>query len=323
MSADQENLRVAVVGAGHIAQKHLEVLKDLPHVEISALVDSNAPALQETGDRFGVETRLASYQGLLESNPPDAAFVLVSVLAVADVAADFIKAGVPTFLEKPPGIHTSQTRRLAELAKENGVTTMVGVNRRFYSNAIRGREMLLEAGPIQTVTLEAHEDLARILPRPKFPPEVVQRWGVANGIHALDMLRFFGGDVSNIVAVQRTFEGPMPDACAAILEFEEGALGRAAMDWTGPGGHRFEVRSPGLVLASNTGYSQLTLRRREQDDLTLGFDELDTQYKPGFFRQNSTFIQSVRTGEPLPFPACDLEDAVKTMEMIDSIAGTR
>jgi len=129
--------------------------------------------------------------------------------------------------------------------------------------------------------------------------------------------------VTNVVAVQRTFDSPMPNACAAILEFEEGALGRAAIDWTGPGGHRFEVRSPGATLTSNSGYSQLTLRRREQEDLTLGFDDLDQQYKPGFFRQNSAFIHSVRTGEPLPFPACDLADAVKTMEMIDSIAGTR
>ena len=322
MSTDRENVRVAVVGAGHIAQKHLEVLTDLPNVEICALVDANAQALQETADRFGIETRLTSYQALLEGDRPDAAFVLVSVLAIADVAADFIKAGVPTFLEKPPGIHTSQTRRLAELAKESGVTAMVGVNRRFYSNAIRGREMLIEAGPIQTVTLEAHEDLARIWARPKFPPEVVQRWGVANGIHALDMLRFFGGDVANVVAVQRAFESPMPNACAAILEFEAGALGRAAMDWTGPGGHRFEVRTSGATLTSNSGYSQLTLRRCGQDDLTLGYDELDTQYKPGFFRQNRAFIHSVRTGEPLPFPACDLEDAVKTMEMIDAIAGT-
>ena len=322
MSPDQENLRVAVVGAGHIAEKHLQVLRDLPNVEICALVDSNAPALRETGDRFGIETRLASHRALLESDRPDAAFVLVSVLAVAEVAGDFIKAGIPVLLEKPPGIHTSQTRRLAELAKESGVTTMVGVNRRFYSNAVRGREMLLEGGPVRTVTLEAHEDLARICARPKFPPEVVRRWGVANGIHALDMLRFFGGDVSKVVAVQRTFDGPMPDACAAILEFEEGALGRAAMDWTAPGGHRFEVRSPGVTLISNTGYSQLSLRRRGQDDLVLGFDELDTRYKPGFFRQDRAFVHAVRTGEPLPFPACDLEDAVKTMEMIDAIAGT-
>lgn len=316
------NLKIAVIGAGNIAQKHLPVLKDLPGVEVSALVDRNPQALQEAGERFGIGRRLESYGPLLAEDRPDAAFVLVSVLAVADVAADCLGAGIPTFLEKPPGIHTCQTQQLAELARENRILAMVGVNRRFYSNVLRGRELLLEAGPIQTVSLEAHEDVERIRMGTKFPPEVLRRWSVANGIHALDMLRFFGGNVARVTAVQRTFDGPMPDACAAIIEFENGALGRAAMDWTGPGGHRFEVRGPAVTLTSNRGYSQLTLERRGKEPVLLEFDELDRKYKPGFFRQDSTFVECVRTGTALPFPACDLDDAVRTVQMIDAIAGT-
>jgi hypothetical protein len=54
----------------------------------------------------------------------------------------------------------------------------------------------------------------------------------------------------------------------------------------------------------------------------LEFDEVDRKHKQGFFRQDSTFIECVRTGTALPFPACDLDDAVQTMQMIDAIAGT-
>jgi len=322
MSANSGKLKVAVVGTGNIAQKHLPVLLDLPDVEISALVDMDPQMLQETGDQFGIENRLESYETLLGDDRPDAVFVLVSVLAVPRVATDFLRAGVPTFLEKPPGIYTHQTQRLADLAREHNVLAMVGVNRRFYSNGLRGREMLLEEGPIRTVSLEAHEDLDRIRKGTKFPPEVLRRWSAANGIHALDMLRFFGGNVSKITAIQRTFEGPMPDACSAILEFENGALGRAAMDWAGPGGHRYEVRGPASTLISSRGYSRLTLERRGKESVILEFDEIDQKYKPGFYRQDSTFIECVRTGAPLPFPACDPDDAVRTMQMIDAIAGT-
>ena len=318
----EKKLKVAVVGAGHIAQKHLEVLKDLPDVELVALADPDPETLNETGDRFGIETRLESYEALLREDPPDAAFVLVSVLAVAEVAGDFIKAGIPTLLEKPPGLYTWQTRRLADKARRRRTLAMVGVNRRFYSNVLKGREMLLEAGPIRTVTLEAHEDLDRIRKGTKFPPEVQRRWSAANGVHALDMLRLFGGNVSKVTAVHRTFDGPMPDACAAILEFENGALGRAGMDWSGPGGHRFEVRGPAITLTSSPGYSQLVLNQRGKEAAVLEFDEIDRKYKPGFFRQDTTFLDCVRTGAPLPFPACDLDDAVRTMEMIDAISGT-
>jgi predicted dehydrogenase len=199
---------------------------------------------------------------------------------------------------------------------------MVGVNRRFYSTALRCRELLLEAGPVRTVTIEAHEDLDRLQNSSKFPPEVIGRWAAANGIHALDMLRFFGGDVRRVTAVHRTFEHPMPDACSAILEYENGALGRAAMDWTGPGGHRFEVRGPGITLTSNLGYSQVTVQRRGKETIPLEFDETDRRYKPGFFRQAQAFLGAVRTRSPLAFPACDLDDAVRTMEVIDAVSGT-
>ena len=37
---------------------------------------------------------------------------------------------------------------------------------------------------------------------------------------------------------------------------------------------------------------------------------------------NRTFLRCVREGEAFPFPACTLDDAVKTMQMIDAISGT-
>lgn len=314
-------LEVAVIGAGHIAQKHLAALQAIPGLRLAALVDKNPEMLQTTAEHFGIERRLTSIEPLLEQSRPDAVFVLVSVLAVHEVAGAFLKARIPTFLEKPPGLHTCQTRELARLAREHQTLAMVGVNRRFYSTTIRGREMLLEAGPIRSVTVEAHEDMDRIWKMGKFPEEVIRRWAAANGIHALDLLRFFGGDVRKVTAVQRTFEGPMPDSCAAIVEFANGAVGRALMDWTAPGGHRFEARGPGVTLTSDPGFSKVTFQRRGQEPLILELDEEDRKQKPGFLRQDRTFLECVRTGQPLPFPACDLDDAVKTMEMIDGIAG--
>ena len=315
-------LEIAVVGAGKIAKKHLEVLTDCEEIELVALVDLNPQMLDETGNRFDVENRLSSIEPLLDEKRPDGVFVLVSVLNVADVAAEFIGEGIPTFMEKPPGIYAWQTRDLAKLARKTGTLAMVGVNRRFYSANLKGRELLLESGPIRTVTVEAHEDLERMKAREKFSPEVLRRWSVANGIHALDLLRFFGGEVSKVTAVQRTFEWDMPDACTAIIEYENGALGRGLMDWTAPGGHRFEVRSAGATLTSEPGFGKLTFRQRGAGPIVLEYDEIDRQYKAGFYRQDHTFLDCIRTGEPLPFPACDLDDATRTMEMINQIVGT-
>jgi predicted dehydrogenase len=197
---------------------------------------------------------------------------------------------------------------------------MVGVNRRFYSTLLKGRDLLLASGPVRSVTVEAHEDIQRQRAKPKFPEEVIRRWSAANGIHALDLLRFFGGEVSDIRATHRTVEGPGPDCCSALLTFEGGAVGRAMMDWFSPGGYRVEVRGVGATFTSSVEASGTFLRRGERTE-TIEPDETDRRYKAGFFRQDRTFLEWVQNGGPLPFPACSLEDAVKTMEMIDAISG--
>jgi virulence factor len=243
-------LKVAVIGGGNIAQKHLEVLRDLPEAELTALVDSNPKTLQETADRFHIPGRLPTHVDLLAGERPDAVFVLVSVLKVAEVASDLLRAGIPTFLEKPPGLYTAQTRELADLARANRVPAMVGVNRRFYSSLLKGREALLASGPIRSVTVEAHEDVQRVRENPKFPEEVLRRWSAANGVHALDLLRYFGGEVSEIQAAHAAVEGPMPDSCSALIRFESGASGRALMDWFAPGRHRVEARGVGITFSA-------------------------------------------------------------------------
>ena len=313
-------LNIAVVGAGNIAQQHLKVLTDLREGRVTTLVDNNPRVLEETGARFGVSNRLSSYEDLLEGDRPDAVFVLVSVLQVAPVAADFIRSGIPTFLEKPPGLYTSQTRALADLARAVGTPAMVGVNRRFYSTLLKGRELLLESGPVQSVTVDAHEDIRRVRENPKFPEEVMKRWSAANGIHALDLLRFFGGDVASVRTMHRTVEGPMPDCCSALLTFAGGAVGRASMDLFAPGGHRVEVRGGGVAFTSDLGRAA-TWRRRGGEPENVEGDDIDRRYKPGFYQQDRTFLTWVRDGGALPFPACSLDDAVKTMELIDAISG--
>ena len=313
-------LEIAVVGAGNIAQRHLEVLTDLREGCVTTLVDTNLRVLEETGARFGVANRLNSHESLLEKDRPDAVFVLVSVLQVATVAADFIRSGIPTFLEKPPGLYTSETRALADLARAAGTPAMVGVNRRFYSTLLKGRELVLESGPVRSVTVDAHEDIRRVRENPKFPEEVMKRWSVANGIHALDLLRFFGGDVASVRTMHHTVEGPMPDCCSALLTFAGGAVGRASMDWFAPGGHRVEVRGIGVTFTSAPGQSA-TIKRRDVQPENVEGDEIDRRYKAGFYRQDRAFLRWVRNGGALPFPACSLDDAVKTMEMIDAISG--
>jgi virulence factor len=314
-------LRVAVVGAGRIAQHHLAVLTDHPECDVVAISDRDPGALAATGDRFGIAGRLDDANALLRRDDVDAVFVLVSVLAVADVAGTFIDAGMPTLLEKPPGLFSSDTARLAELQHKRGTVAMVGLNRRFHANQLETKRRLTEVGPLATVTVEGHEDLGPY--HRGHPPLVLRRWTYANAIHVLDLLRYFGGDVAEVESTANTVEHDFPDSFTATLRFTNGALGRAAVDLFGPGAHRYDVRAVGATAISAekapNWLARTTLSLRGQPDEVLEPDEDDLRFKAGFWKQASAFLQGVREGKQPPSPAADLADAHKTMVMIDQI----
>jgi predicted dehydrogenase len=318
MNSSGRRTRVAVIGAGNIAQQHLQVLTNHPLCEVAVLCDLDPAILAATGDRFGIAQRTGDPDSLLRRDDLDAVYVLVSVLHVARVAGQFIAAGMPTFLEKPPGIYSSDTAHLAELQRKHGTVAMVGLNRRFYANQLEARRRLEAIGSVATLTVEAHEDLSRVS-REKFPQLVLRRWAYANGIHGLDLLRFFGGDVAEVQSVRHTVENEFPDSFSALLRFANGAHGRAAVDWFAPSQHRYEVRAAGALATSSVGLGRTTLRVRGEPDATLGPDEDDQKFKAGFWKQATAFLTGVRQGRQPPFPAADLADAHKTMVMIDQI----
>ncbi len=316
-------VRCAVIGTKNIAGQHLPVLQALPEAEVAALCDIDAQALDETSRRFGIEPTFKSADDLQAWGEFDAVYVLVSVLAVAEVAERFIRAGIPTFLEKPPGLYSSDTERLAAAVRETGTTAMVGLNRRFYTCLQAGREALLNTGDIVSVTVHADEVTAPHWEGSKFPPEVAARWAYANSIHALDLLRYLGGDVASVTSLVRQRGLPKPDSFSALLEYESGAVGRAVSDQFGPKGtgHFYEARTRNAVLTSRSGLSSCVLEVRGREAVRFDLTGLDRRLKPGFPGESRAFLRAVQTGEPVSFPAPTLDDAVRTMKMIDEITG--
>ena len=325
-----DRLRVAMIGAGNIAQQHLPVLTAHPLCEVVALCDASPEALTATGDRFQIAHRSTHYQDVLARSDVDAVVAAVSHRATVEVAGAFIAAGRPVLLEKPPGMFSTDTARLVELQARHGGIAMVGLNRRFYSSHLMAREWLRAHGPLVTLTVEAHEDLSRMTTSRFRPDEISlmqRRRAYANGIHALDLIRYFGGEVTEVQTHQAAYEHEFPDSFGALLRFApaaregEAASGRVAMDFVAPGQHRFDLRTRGAHLESDSPFAGVTLSVRGQAQRRFEPDEDDARFKPGFWKQATAFLEAVRDGRPPAAPAALLPDAYATMRLIDRLFG--
>jgi len=124
-------IRVGLIGAGNIANVHLESYKKNPDVTVAAICDINEARLQETADLFGIEKRYTSVEEMLANETLDAADVCVWNCSHASCTIAALNAGLDVMCEKPMAYNTKEAEEMLRVAKEKGRKLMIGFVRRF------------------------------------------------------------------------------------------------------------------------------------------------------------------------------------------------
>ena len=147
----------------------------------------------------------------------------------------------------------------------------------------------------------------------KFPEAVLEQWIYANSTHTIDLLRFFGGEATQVQTITHRHTENKGDQFAAIMELECGAIGQYMAHWYSPGGWRVVLYGDGVTVEFKP------LERGRWIDKNsvvhdIQPDEIDAKYKAGFYRQIEAFRRLVREGS-YEWPVADLADSLKTMEL--------
>ena len=313
-------MRVAVIGAGSIAEKHLEVLQAFSDVELVAICSRGHPRIEALAQKFSISEKFNDYRKMLDTIEADAVFVLVSAMQIVPVAAECLKRGLPTLLEKPPGLSSNETETLAQIAHETNCLNMVALNRRFYSVMQRAREEILNAGPLVSVLVEGPERLGEVKAVGIHPPEIIEGLLFANSIHCIDLLRYFGGDVEHISATSSQWDEDQKNSFGALIKFENGATGHYIAHWMSPASWAVTLYGMGRRISLNP-LEKAVLISSDRSETVLPVDEVDVKFKPGLYRQNRFFLDAVKERRPISYPGSDLDDAVKTMKLIEAISG--
>jgi len=119
--------RVAVVGAGFIADFHLEILSALDTVEVVAICEPDERRARRAAERFDVP-RVVGDVAELQPLDVDVAHVLVPPHLHAEVTRRLLELGIGVFVEKPIALSVDEARALADLARERGLALAVNHN---------------------------------------------------------------------------------------------------------------------------------------------------------------------------------------------------
>ncbi|MEM3454518.1 MAG: Gfo/Idh/MocA family oxidoreductase [Thermoproteota archaeon] len=333
-----DQIKVGFVGAGTMANKvHYPSLASFSDVKIVAICDLDETKLNETANKYEVENCYKDYKTMLEKTKLDAIYIIMAPVPsgtyanaepMSKIVIECLRRGLSVFIEKPPGTTVEETRKMAEEAKKHECKTMVGFNRRFIPVFRKAKEIVESRGEITHCTAVFHKNAIG----------QQQPWGkvsylIADVIHAIDALRFMGGEVEKVFSYTTSFYEKYLNSFNALLVFKNGCVGHLCSNYSsGSRVHYFEMHSKGIyaivdapleppesqlayILRDNQSYNEAETIKNI--DLVKGNKEFHVLY--GYLQENRHFIDCVKEDKE---PETSLLDAIKTMELVEKIASS-
>ena len=227
-----EASRIAVVGAGLIGRKHIDLVQR--HARLAAIVD---PA--ETARDMAADAGAAWYPNLkvcLAEDALDGVIVASPNRLHLEHGMACLEAGLPVLIEKPLTDTASGGRILLEEEQRTGVPVLVGHHRR-HSPVIQIAKEAVEGGRLgRLIAVNA----MFLLHKPDDYFDVAWRCSPGGGptyinlIHDIDLLQHLCGPIVHVQAKEsRAVRGlEVEDTGAVILEFASGVLGTVTLSDT-------------------------------------------------------------------------------------------
>ena len=306
------NLRVAVIGCGGRGRGHMNILSEFDDTDLVAVCDPVEAARNGAADTFNVPNRYESIDELLDSETLDAIFVATPAHLNGEAALPCFERGVHTLLEKPPGMSVSETVGLRTAAERTGAKGMVGWNRRFHPIILEAKRQVTARGPVTQIVGEFHKSITRLTGR--FPEHLMDNMFLETPIHALDTIRAVAeGDVQEVYSVVQRTISDYKDVHAALILFDNGCVAQHIANYTTDARlERYEIHGRD-ISAYLEGVSHGTVFC---DGTQHKLTEAGTG---GTVEQNRYFLDCVKSDTPVSFPAANLDEAVKTMQLAEDI----
>jgi predicted dehydrogenase len=126
-------LKVAVVGAGYLGQRHARIYSELGNVELAGVVDTDEDRAKEIAEKYSSRAYRDYRDTLMDV---DALSIVVPTTEHFHIAMDCIKAGKDVLVEKPIAATVSQADELISEARKRNCILQVGHLERFNAGVV-------------------------------------------------------------------------------------------------------------------------------------------------------------------------------------------
>lgn len=278
--------RIAIIGAGGIANKHANAWADVPDAVVVAGADPDTERANSLATRIRAKA-YASVEELLNAEQVDAADICVPTLQHVPVGMACLARRIPTICEKPMARTVADARALVDAYKAAGVPLAPAHVVRFFQDFTAIREQI-NAGAV------GKPAVVRITRGGPFPRgkdgwygDPAQSGGVLLdlSLHDFDWLRYTFGEVERVTANCLMAQGATDrDYALAVLRFKNGVIAHVEGTWVHTDGFRVEVEVSGDkgVLEHNSQFPNAVKVRKNAVEAgpAVAFPESPTNVDP-------------------------------------------
>lgn len=319
-------MRLGIVGCGLIGQKRARVLG--PHTLVGTADVDRARAQKLASQHPGCVAE-STWQALVRRTDVDAVLVATTNDALAPVTLEAVRHGKHVLVEKPAARSADELAEVIGAQREAGVVVKVGFNHRFHPALDRART-LCSAGAIGPLLyLRArygHGGRVGYDREWRADPAIAGGGELLDqGVHLIDLARWFLGDFVEVQGHVQTFFWNMPVEDNGFLYLRTASeqvawLHASCTEWKNQ--FSFEVfgRTGKLQidgLGGSYGTERLTYYRMLP---RMGPPETTIWEYPGedgsWAEEMAHFTRCIETGDS---PSGDLEDARAALEVIGQV----
>lgn len=299
-------VRVGFVGAGGIANAHMNALQAVDDVQIVAVADLDHERAESVASRF-VAKAYSDYRQMLSEERLDALYVCVPPFAHEEQELIAANRGIHLFVEKPVALTLDKAREIRSAIIENKIISAVGYHWRYQSSTQRAKEILdgRKIGMVLGYWMGGFPQVAWWRRLEQSGGQMVEQT-----THIFDLARYLCGEVSEVYAAFANRDSrDIPrfniyDVGTATLKFTNGVVGTIS--------NTCLLAVPYTVGLHVVARDLVLEIHGDLKVIEPGHTEIFTGGVNAIHEENKAFIEAIRTGDSSGIRST-YEDAVKTL----------
>lgn len=260
-----DQVRIGLVGAGVIGQRHIGAIEQTDGVQLVAVADRDTTA-NDVADQLDVSFYTTCEQ-MLQNEQLDGVIIATPTEHHLSAALDALDGGAHVLIEKPICATVTEARTIVARSQERKRHVLVAHQRRYYSRVQRARNIVLGGELGRMVAVNGQWTLRK--PDAYFDPDWRKIWKagpvLTNLIHEIDTIRFICGEIDSISAETSNVinEWEKEDVAALVLRFRSGALGTFILSDQTPSPWTWEMGTGENISVPFVGENSLRFMGRQ------------------------------------------------------------